>query len=159
MAWNLSARPGHPKGGEAMGMRAVFSLLEAWAKALIPPRLIYPRSILTGLTGGLPSRMLRMDCITCSAAVMGLVWADTWGQMVILGCVQRGLSGGSGSVRNTSKHAPDKCPPSMASISAPSSTCKPRPQLIKYAFFLNFLKVAAENRSRVALVRGRMDTT
>ena len=32
MAWNLSARPGHPKGGEAMGMRAVFSLLEAWAK-------------------------------------------------------------------------------------------------------------------------------
>ena len=33
MAWNLSARPGHPKGGEAMGMRAVFSLLETWAQS------------------------------------------------------------------------------------------------------------------------------
>lgn len=28
MAWNLSARPGRPEGGEAMGMRAVFKALE-----------------------------------------------------------------------------------------------------------------------------------
>jgi len=29
MAWNLSARPGRPEGGEAMGMRAVFDMLAA----------------------------------------------------------------------------------------------------------------------------------
>jgi leucyl aminopeptidase len=28
MAWNTSARPGRPKGGEAMGMRALFGLVE-----------------------------------------------------------------------------------------------------------------------------------
>jgi len=28
MAWNLGARPGHPKGGEAMGLRAVFRVIE-----------------------------------------------------------------------------------------------------------------------------------
>jgi leucyl aminopeptidase len=28
MAWNLGDRPGHPKGGEAMGLRAVFRLIE-----------------------------------------------------------------------------------------------------------------------------------
>jgi leucyl aminopeptidase len=28
MAWNQSARPGRPEGGEAMGMRAVFALIE-----------------------------------------------------------------------------------------------------------------------------------
>ena len=28
MAWNLSSRPGHPEGGEAMGLRAVFRHLE-----------------------------------------------------------------------------------------------------------------------------------
>ena len=33
MAWNLSARPGHPKGGEAMAMRAVFSLIREMAEA------------------------------------------------------------------------------------------------------------------------------
>ncbi|MGB2167421.1 MAG: leucyl aminopeptidase family protein, partial [Candidatus Puniceispirillales bacterium] len=31
MAWNLGARPGRPKGGEAMAMRAVFSLIEEMA--------------------------------------------------------------------------------------------------------------------------------
>jgi leucyl aminopeptidase len=29
MAWNLSARPGRPEGGEAMGVRAVFAMLAA----------------------------------------------------------------------------------------------------------------------------------
>jgi leucyl aminopeptidase len=28
MAWNMSARPGRPEGGEAMGMRAAFALIE-----------------------------------------------------------------------------------------------------------------------------------
>jgi leucyl aminopeptidase len=28
MAWNLSARPGHPRGGEAMGLRAALKLIE-----------------------------------------------------------------------------------------------------------------------------------
>jgi len=28
MAWNLSARPGHPRGGEAMGLRAALELIE-----------------------------------------------------------------------------------------------------------------------------------
>ena len=27
MAWNLSTRPGHPEGGEAMGVRAVYQYL------------------------------------------------------------------------------------------------------------------------------------
>jgi leucyl aminopeptidase len=31
MAWNLGARPGRPKGGEAMAMRAVFSLISEMA--------------------------------------------------------------------------------------------------------------------------------
>ena len=29
MAWNVSSRPGRPEGGEAMGMRAAFALIEA----------------------------------------------------------------------------------------------------------------------------------
>jgi len=29
MAWNLSARPGRPKGGEAMGLRAIYRYIEA----------------------------------------------------------------------------------------------------------------------------------
>lgn len=29
MAWNLAPRPGHPKGGEAMGLRAALALIEA----------------------------------------------------------------------------------------------------------------------------------
>ena len=29
MAWNLSTRPGHPEGGEAMGVRAVYQYLES----------------------------------------------------------------------------------------------------------------------------------
>ena len=29
MAWNLSARPGHPRGGEAMGLRAALQLIES----------------------------------------------------------------------------------------------------------------------------------
>lgn len=34
MAWNLSSRPGRPEGGEAMGLRAAFSMLEKrYAKA------------------------------------------------------------------------------------------------------------------------------
>jgi len=33
MAWNLGDRPGHPKGGEAMGLRAVFRLIESRLKA------------------------------------------------------------------------------------------------------------------------------
>ncbi len=33
MAWNLGDRPGHPKGGEAMGLRAVFRLIENRLKA------------------------------------------------------------------------------------------------------------------------------
>jgi leucyl aminopeptidase len=28
MAWNISSRPGRPEGGEAMGMRAAFALVE-----------------------------------------------------------------------------------------------------------------------------------
>jgi leucyl aminopeptidase len=28
MAWNVSSRPGRPEGGEAMGMRAAFALVE-----------------------------------------------------------------------------------------------------------------------------------
>jgi leucyl aminopeptidase len=31
MAWNLSSRPGRPKGGEAMGLRALFAFIEARA--------------------------------------------------------------------------------------------------------------------------------
>ena len=33
MAWNLGSRPGRPKGGEAMGMRAIFSYIEGLAGA------------------------------------------------------------------------------------------------------------------------------
>ena len=32
MAWNLTARPGRPKGGEAMGLRAVFEYIRTLAK-------------------------------------------------------------------------------------------------------------------------------
>ena len=32
MAWNLAARPGHPRGGEAMGLRAALRLIETRAK-------------------------------------------------------------------------------------------------------------------------------
>jgi leucyl aminopeptidase len=31
MAWNLAARPGRPKGGEAMGLRAVFEYIRTLA--------------------------------------------------------------------------------------------------------------------------------
>ena len=31
MAWNLKTRPGRPQGGEAMGLRAMFSFLRAWS--------------------------------------------------------------------------------------------------------------------------------
>jgi leucyl aminopeptidase len=30
MAWNQSAKPGRPKGGEAMGLRAAFAGIERW---------------------------------------------------------------------------------------------------------------------------------
>ena len=33
MAWNGSARPGRPKGGEAVGLRAAFRAVSAWAAA------------------------------------------------------------------------------------------------------------------------------
>ena len=33
MAWNLTARPGRPEGGEAMGLRAVFAFLRGMAAA------------------------------------------------------------------------------------------------------------------------------
>ena len=33
MAWNLGGRPGRPKGGEAMGLRALFRYIEGLAKA------------------------------------------------------------------------------------------------------------------------------
>ena len=32
MAWNLSSRPGRPEGGEAMGLRAAFAMIEARAR-------------------------------------------------------------------------------------------------------------------------------
>ena len=28
MAWDLGSRPGHPRGGEAMGLRAALKLIE-----------------------------------------------------------------------------------------------------------------------------------
>ena len=31
MGWNLSAKPGRPEGGEAMGLRAVYALIESTA--------------------------------------------------------------------------------------------------------------------------------
>jgi len=31
MGWKLSARPGRPKGGEAMGLRAVYGLISEMA--------------------------------------------------------------------------------------------------------------------------------
>ena len=33
MAWNLGGRPGRPKGGEAMGLRALFAYIESLAGA------------------------------------------------------------------------------------------------------------------------------
>ena len=33
MAWNLTARPGRPEGGEAMGLRAVYALIESLVRA------------------------------------------------------------------------------------------------------------------------------
>ena len=33
MAWNLGSRPGRPKGGEAMGLRALFTYIEKLAGA------------------------------------------------------------------------------------------------------------------------------
>jgi len=33
MAWNLASRPGRPKGGEAMGLRAVYRYIENLANA------------------------------------------------------------------------------------------------------------------------------
>ena len=33
MAWNLASRPGRPKGGEAMGLRAIYSFIESFQKA------------------------------------------------------------------------------------------------------------------------------
>ncbi|MDJ0609286.1 MAG: leucyl aminopeptidase family protein [Kiloniellales bacterium] len=38
MAWNLAAKPGRPAGGEAMGMRAVYGLVEAVASGELVPR-------------------------------------------------------------------------------------------------------------------------
>jgi leucyl aminopeptidase len=35
MAWNVRARPGRPVGGEAMGLRAVFALIEALARGRV----------------------------------------------------------------------------------------------------------------------------
>jgi len=32
MAWNLSSRPGRPEGGEAMGLRATYALIEELAR-------------------------------------------------------------------------------------------------------------------------------
>ena len=32
MAWNLASRPGRPKGGEAMGLRAIYSFIESFQK-------------------------------------------------------------------------------------------------------------------------------
>lgn len=32
MAWNLTSRPGRPKGGEAMGLRALYSFIESFEK-------------------------------------------------------------------------------------------------------------------------------
>lgn len=32
MAWNLSSRPGRPKGGEAMGLRALYYFIDKWAE-------------------------------------------------------------------------------------------------------------------------------
>ena len=32
MAWNLASRPGRPKGGEAMGLRALYSFIESFKK-------------------------------------------------------------------------------------------------------------------------------
>ncbi len=32
MAWNLATRPGRPEGGEAMGLRAVYALIEGLAR-------------------------------------------------------------------------------------------------------------------------------
>jgi leucyl aminopeptidase len=32
MAWNLASRPGRPEGGEAMGLRATYALIEALAR-------------------------------------------------------------------------------------------------------------------------------
>ncbi|MBT4880121.1 MAG: leucyl aminopeptidase family protein [Alphaproteobacteria bacterium] len=32
MAWNLTARPGRPKGGEAMGLRAMYEMVNRWVK-------------------------------------------------------------------------------------------------------------------------------
>ena len=32
MAWNLASRPGRPKGGEAMGLRALYGFIESFKK-------------------------------------------------------------------------------------------------------------------------------
>jgi leucyl aminopeptidase len=32
MAWNLTSRPGRPEGGEAMGLRATYAVIEALAR-------------------------------------------------------------------------------------------------------------------------------
>ena len=33
MAWNLASRPGRPKGGEAMGLRALYGFIESFQTA------------------------------------------------------------------------------------------------------------------------------
>ena len=33
MAWNLASRPGRPKGGEAMGLRALYGVIESFQTA------------------------------------------------------------------------------------------------------------------------------
>ena len=38
MAWNLSSKPGRPAGGEALGMRAVYGLIEQLAAGKLKPR-------------------------------------------------------------------------------------------------------------------------
>jgi hypothetical protein len=32
MAWNVSAKPGRPVGGDAMGLRAAYALIETMAQ-------------------------------------------------------------------------------------------------------------------------------
>jgi leucyl aminopeptidase len=33
MAWNVRDRPGRPEGGEALGLRALFAFVSAWAQS------------------------------------------------------------------------------------------------------------------------------
>ena len=53
MAWNVSSRPGRPKGGEAMGLRALFALIAERAAAS-PGKAASPIK-----SGRMPTRRLR----------------------------------------------------------------------------------------------------